>query len=557
MVGRVVSTCHISTVRLRRRLGVGVGVLALAGLLSACGSSGSSSGSQTTGGSGSASTGSSMIVATNFLPSSTDPDPKNPADAEFASVVSTNLGGTLYSYIGDPTDPATSSQVTVPGPELAQSTSTSANGLTVTVHLRPHVISQWGNPLTSADVVWTMQRVFNTDLYGAILLRVANVNPKDPVTASGPLTVQFHLTKPSSAFEQALGVSFLDILDKQAIVSHAAKNDPWGRTWLTKHSASFGPYEVSSTDYPSKVVFSANPHYWRGPATISHATFIVEADDSTRLATLLSGEANFAVALDTSDLKRLSSSSSVKSYVQPNTPLLWYLTFDLKNSQVQNVALRKAVSTAINRNQLVSIAFNGAAQKITGCLPPNIYPGESASLGSNPAAGSATSAKAMLASVPGPHVVSIGYLTSTTTQSMAEIIQQNLAAAGIKATLSPYSSYTEFAAAQAASKFGVAIDGYGPFIANAGYVFDNLLVGSSAEDLGHYDNPTVDAAAPASLSKAGSAQQAALATSCKAMMRDVPIAMLASGDTVSAYSDTVTRMSSSGQIPLLYDVRLK
>ena len=550
-MGRVRSKCHVCRAETRLRASAGAVVLVLGGLLAACGSSGHSP-----GGPKKASAGSSMIVATNFLPSSVDPDPKNPGDAQFASVVSTNLGGTLYSYVGNLTDPATSARVAVPSPELARSTSTSSNGLTVTIHLRPHVRSQWNDPLTAQDVVWTVRRVFNTDLYGAILLKVAHINPTDPATATGPLTVQFHLTKPSSAFEQALGVPFLDILDEKAVISHAGKQDRWGRTWLTSHSASFGPYEIATTEFPSKVMFQANPHYWRGPPTISHATFIVESDDSTRLATLLSGAANFAVALDSSDLKKVGANPSVKSYIQPNAPLLYYLTFNLKNAQVKNVNLRRAISTAVDRQQLVSIAFNGAAKAVTGCLPPNIYPGEPTSLGANPATGSASKAKSQLAGVPGSHAVTIGYLTSTSTQSMAEIIQQNLAAAGIKASLQPYSSYAVFAAAQAKSKFGIAIDGYGPFIATAGYVFSNLLVSTSAENQGFYDNPRVDAAAATSMATTGAAQQSALATSCRAMLKDVPVAMLGSVDTVSAYSSTVSRVASSGQIPLLYDMRI-
>jgi peptide/nickel transport system substrate-binding protein len=495
-------------------------------------------------------------VASNFLPASVDPDPKNPSDAEFASAVSTNLGGQLFSYVGNATDPATAPQVAVPSPELAESASTSANGLTVTVHLRPHVLSQWGDPLTSADVVWTMKRVFNTDLYGAILLKVANINPKDPATATGPLTVAFHLLKPTSVFEQALAVPFLDILDEKAIKSHAVKSDVWGRTWLTTHSASFGPYEIADTDFPSKIIYADNPHYWRGPAQITHATFIVESDDSTRLETLLSGEANFAIGLDSGDLKKIDGESSVKPYIQPNSPLLYYLTFDLKNSQVKSLALRRAVTTAINRQQMVAVAFNGAAKAVTGCLPPNIYPGESTADGEVPAAGSAAAAKSDLKGVSGTHAVTIGYLTSTTTQAMAEIMQQDLTAAGIKATLLPYSSYTVFAAAQAKSKFGIAIDGYGPFLATAGYVFSNLLVSTSGENLGGYDNPAVDVAAAKSMSTTGATQQAALATSCKAMMSDVPVAMLASGDTVSAYGSDISKVSSSGQIPLLYNTRI-
>jgi hypothetical protein len=81
-------------------------------------------------------------------------------------------------------------------------------------------------------------------------------------------------------------------------------------------------------------------------------------------------------------------------------------------------------------------------------------------------------------------------------------------------------------------------------------------VSTSGENLGGYDNPAVDVAAAKSMSTTGATQQAALATSCKAMMSDVPVAMLASGDTVSAYGSDISKVSSSGQIPLLYNTRI-
>lgn len=538
---------------------VAAGVMALAAVVSACGSGGSKSSGAVPATAVARSTagGASLVVATNFLPSSADPDPKNPSDAEFASVVSTNLGGTLFSHLGASTDPATAATVQAPGMELADSASTSSDGLTVTVHLRPHVLSQWGNALTADDVVWTMQRVENTNLYGALLLKAANVDATNPATASGPLTVTFHLTKPSSIFQQALSLPFLDILDKQAVLSHAASSDGWGRTWLTSHSASFGPYEIAATDFPSKVMYVANPHYWRGRPSISKATFIVESDDSTRLATVISGAADYAVALNSSDLKTVKSTPSLVAYLQPNAPLLYYLTFDLKNAEVKSLQLRKAVSAAVDRKQMVAIAFNGAATAVTGCLPPNIYPKASASPDNNAAGGNASLAKSLLSGIGSAPSVTVGYLTSAQTTAMAEIIEQNLTTVGIKVTLKPYSSYSVFSADQASAKFGIGIDGFGPFIPTAAYIFNNLLVSTSGENAGSYANPAVDAATATALSTGGARQQSALATDCAAQMTDVPITMLGSVDTVSAYSSRITKVSSAGQIPLLYNMRVK
>ena len=572
MVGPTAAKVYTES-RLRRHgwkaqgTALGATVLTMSLGLTACGSSSTKASSSATTANASSSsatttktssaTGTSIVVATNFLPSSVDPDPKNPADAEFASVTSTNLAGTLFSYLGDSADPATTASILPPTPELATSATTSSDGLSVTVQLRANVMSQYDNPLTASDVVWTMQRIVNTNLYGDDILKDANISQTDPATATGPLTVVFHLTKPTSLFDRALALPFTDILDKKAVLANAGAGHPWGRTWLTTHSASFGPYEVATTQFPSKIVYKANPYYWRGKPSITKATFIVESNDSTRLATVLSGQADYAVGLNTSDLAKVKSTPSVVAYLQPNAILLYYLVFNLKNSQVQSVDLRRAVSMAIDRQTLVSTAFTGAANAVTGCLPSNLYPGEPQSSLDNPAAGNPSAAHALLSSVPGPHNVTIGYLSSTSDQAMGEIIQQDLAKAGITATLKPYSSYSVFAGDQAKSKFGIGIDGFGPFIPTAAYVFNNLLVSTSGSNQGFYSNPAVDAAAATAMSTSGATRSAALATACNAMLKDVPIAMLGSVATVSAYSTKITKVSSTGQIPLLYNMRMK
>jgi len=47
--------------------------------------------------------------------------------------------------------------------ELAKDYSVDANGITYTVHLRPNLTWQDGQPLTSADVLYTYQTIQNPD----------------------------------------------------------------------------------------------------------------------------------------------------------------------------------------------------------------------------------------------------------------------------------------------------------------------------------------------------------------------------------------------------------
>jgi peptide/nickel transport system substrate-binding protein len=84
--------------------------------------------------------------------------------------------------------------------DLADSWSVDSTGKVYTVHLKPHLTWQDGQPLTATDVVFTYQTIQNPDAQSPLNASWQNVT----VQQIDPLTVSFTLSNPLSSFPYSL-----------------------------------------------------------------------------------------------------------------------------------------------------------------------------------------------------------------------------------------------------------------------------------------------------------------------------------------------------------------
>jgi len=105
--------------------------------------------------------------------------------------------------------------LTKPYPSLATSFTVSADGLTTTFHLRQGVKFASGDPLTSADVAWSLTRVKNIGYSGA-----SSIMDGLTVAAPDPLTVIVTSDTPNPAVAVALTQFQTGILDSKLVQQH-------------------------------------------------------------------------------------------------------------------------------------------------------------------------------------------------------------------------------------------------------------------------------------------------------------------------------------------------
>jgi peptide/nickel transport system substrate-binding protein len=511
---------------------------ALLALLAACGGSSSpsssNSGSGATGGSTGGSSGPSKnlsITAAVTVPATIDPDPVGATGANTPNI---QFQGTLFSYM----NVGTKQDVTLDDirNDLAETATPSADGLTWSIKLRSGIKSSVGNPLTTADVKYTIDRAINNKANAYASLQRVNLDFSNPYTITDDLNFQIHLTAPSPLFKSIWGGQSLGILDQTLIQQSAGADDPWGLKWLNTHSASFGTYDVQSFTPSQTLVYVANPNYWQGLPDVTKATFTTFSDPTQKLQSVLSGTLDMAMSMATADKAQFTASSSAIDYGGYGAGA-YYLLFDQTSPDMQNLDFRKAISAAIDRQALSTVAYHDQAKPITSCMPTAW--GVPDTKVNKPTADVAT-AKKLMANVP-TKTVSIGISSQAAEASDTErLMTSELAAAGITADFHEYSSATTMMADMASHKLDAWFTGHFPASPDAGFFWSAYFVSTSPQNTIAYKDPSFDANVAKIMSTTGDARTKLISDTCTQFDTDLPMTELFSIGTYTGLSKKLT-----------------
>ncbi len=176
--------------------------------------------------------GSQLVIGANFVIQSLDP---GRSIETTTNMINHSTYDSLVTFDGE--------DLTTPKPRLASEWTVSEDGTSYTFTLQPDVTFASGNPLTSADVKWSFDRVRN--LQSNPLFLVEKITG---VEAPDPQTVVITLDTPYPGILPILASPSLGILDS-ALVSEnggtdaadAAETDT-AEEFLNSQSAGSGPY---------------------------------------------------------------------------------------------------------------------------------------------------------------------------------------------------------------------------------------------------------------------------------------------------------------------------
>jgi peptide/nickel transport system substrate-binding protein len=227
------------------------------------------------------------------------------------------------------------------------------NPLTLIFNIRRGVKFWDGSPVTSADVVWSLQHSASPST--AVSFLYTNVKS---ITATGPYQVTVKFTRPDSLFLFEMS-SFSGMVQEKSFAERAGSKLG---TAAGKIMCS-GPYELTSWTPGTGMTLTANPHYWN-PADRAHAhTIQIQFDtDSTSIAqALISGQLDGAYEIPPAVIPRLRTARSGKLIFGAPTQLYLTLSVARPASVLASLDIRKALWMTINRQELASAAYSGAA----------------------------------------------------------------------------------------------------------------------------------------------------------------------------------------------------
>ena len=398
-----------------RRAALSAAVTALV-VLSACGGS-SSAGN----------TNHVLVVDKSFDLKTADPQREFEVSG---GVIAKALYSTLLTFKG--ADSAT------PVPQVASSYDASSDAKTFTFHLRSDIKFSDGTPLTSADVLFSFNRLINIKGNPSFLL--AGVT----VTAPDANTVVLTSDVPNPAIPFIIPNPALGIVNSKVVRAHGGTDQPGAdkadtaEQFLDSTSEGSGPYILKSFSTTSEVDLTANPNYW-GPKPYYNTVVVRNIQAPDQLLDIQKGKNEVALDLSPDQAKTLNGAAGVKvnAIAGPNVFFLFSNDNPAISSITPNKHFQNAIRYGLDYASFVSLAGAGAIQ--TPGVVPSIF------LGALPQSAAVqrdlTKAKAELAAsgISNP-TVNLGFpsdftLNGLSFSTLAQKVQANLADVGIKVNL--------------------------------------------------------------------------------------------------------------------------
>ena len=274
-------------------------------------------------------------------------------------------------------------------PWLAESWTSSADGLTYTLKLRPGVTFSDGTPFTSADVLFAFRAVYD-EKTGSALGESMRVGGK-PLAVSAPDTSTVVVRFPS-AFGP--GIRLLDnlaILPRhklEAALNEGTLGKAWDLATPPAEIVGLGPFVLKAYQPGQRLVFERNPRYWRTDGrgqrlpVLDRLTLEIVPDQNAELLGLQTGQTDFTTSEvrpeDYATLKRAADAGKLSLLdlgvgldadsfwlnLRPNRPAV------AKRPWLLRAELRRAISHAVDRRAFAETVFLGAAVPVHGPVTP-------------------------------------------------------------------------------------------------------------------------------------------------------------------------------------------
>ncbi len=244
----------------------------------------------------------------------------------------------------------------VPRRDLVTSETVSDDGLIVTHKLRTMNYSD-GTPFLAKDAVNQFHRWVASKLSSAYISQVSKVVAKDDHT------LVWTLKAPYPDFRFALAQEFLGIhpADRTDTPAKAAE--------YFKKPVSAGPMKVK-TFAPGTDLFvvEANPNYWAKPVT-KELRVVTMPDANTRLAAFQARQVDYVMELPLA-AAQLKWDKKIYNAAAAMDSGTFMLVFNMGSGQgnpaLKDARVRQAISLAVNRKQIMKVAFSGLAKPNCG-----------------------------------------------------------------------------------------------------------------------------------------------------------------------------------------------
>ena len=266
-----------------------------------------------------------------------------------------------------------------PLPAAAERFTVSTDGLIYTFHLRPAATWSDGTPVTAADFVATYRRALT------------------PATAA-PKAHLFYAVKNARAFLTGAVSDFSQVgfaaPDAHTLVImlaqpaprflHYVASGPWlpvnpravaqhGRTWTQPgHFIGNGPFVLTEWRQQQRIVVQKNPRY-RAAASIrlDEIQFLRFDSGDTEERAYRAGQVDVTMSIPFTKIETYTRDRAAEFHRAPAAETR-FLSFNTTHTALSDARVRRALSLAINRTQIVERITRGGQLPATTFAPPSL-----------------------------------------------------------------------------------------------------------------------------------------------------------------------------------------
>jgi peptide/nickel transport system substrate-binding protein len=248
--------------------------------------------------------------------------------------------------------------------DLARSWEVKDGGKTIVFHLRPGLRWQDGAPVTSADAKFTVERILDPKVASPLKSGFDLVQSMETPDA---LTLVVRYKKPFAPALEAWGSG---LLPKHLLEGKDLNTDPFNR-----NPVGTGPFAFKEWKDKQYIELKANPDYYEGPVHISRFLVRFEPEPATQLLELKTGGIDGMTLQPDQYLHQTGDEAFARLARKLRFPGLEeyaYLGFNLGRAPFRDVRVRRALSMAIDRKELIDGTMLGLARPCSGPYSPQM-----------------------------------------------------------------------------------------------------------------------------------------------------------------------------------------
>jgi peptide/nickel transport system substrate-binding protein len=221
--------------------------------------------------------------------------------------------------------------------------------LTYTFDLVDDATFHNGEKFTADDVKYTFERIADPKTGSSYASAYSSIKTIEVVS---PTRVVFHLKEPFAPLLTNLSQNG-EIVNKKAIESADPTRKPVGT----------GPFEFVEWEQGDHITLKRNPHYFKGGQPYLDTIVFKFLDvDKSRIEALQSGQLDWVDAVPLDELTALKANRAYTYVTSTRAGIPDFVALNTSKPPFDNKALRQAVAAAVDRKQILDIAYFGAGE---------------------------------------------------------------------------------------------------------------------------------------------------------------------------------------------------